>query len=489
MNRMLLTLVAAVVCLGCGAPAEKPKEPTKPKEPAKTDPAKTSALHGLETAALNATTISVTSAPAAAVRPTADELMAALVADKALPEDNGSKVVEAKRETEPGPFGAAAPEAGEAQPAPPPEETPLPEPKTGRVNARTLNVRVNASTDKRPITTFKRDRQVKVVARMGEWLKIELPGDISTWVMSKFVTIPEGQDMPATGTVNANRVRLRSAGDLKAPILRELPRDLQVEVMDRSGDWFKIKAPAGTYGWIFGKYVKFDEGAVDPVDPNVEDPKVADPKVEDPKVEDPKVTDPKVDPKVVTGSGVEQFAEAEAAYRQAKAEGNPDLVKVFLKYYEVAKIPDVPKVIKTTCQSRMDQIARRIPGTQRKRIDAEVKRLVEARIKAIDAAAEAAKSEIPKVAPKYTAVGYLDKAPDVAGIPGTHKLNLSGVLLYYLRAAGNDVDLGAHKGRKVGVIGRKRYIKGWGIQVIEVSEIRPYQRPPSTRSWVEPKGK
>jgi SH3-like domain-containing protein len=477
MNRILLTLSVAMVCLGCGSPTEKPKTPPKPK------PGGTSALPAMP--ALQTAAITESLQPPTTAIPVA--VVKAMPAP--VPTEAAEKTEVATRPeidpvgaAAPGPAPAAAEPAGEA-------EVPLPEPKTGTVNARTLNVRVSASTDKRLITTFKRGRQIKVVARKGKWLKIELPTDITLWVMSRFITIPEGQDMPATGTVNANRVRLRAAGDLKSPILRELTRDSQLEVTDRAGDWFKVRAPAGTHAWVHGNYIKFDTAIV-AVDPPVVDPKVVDPKVVDPKVVDPKVVDPKtVEPKLITGKGVQQFSEAEAAYRQARAEKNPDLVKIFLMYYDVSKIPGVSKAVKDTCEGRMAEIARRIPSAQRKRIEAQVESLVTARLRAIDAAAKAAKEQLPKVAPKYTAVGYLDKAPDVAGIPGTHKLTLSGVLLYYLRAAGDDVDVGKFTGRKVGVMGRKRYVKGWGIQVIEVSEIRPYKRPPSTSSWVDHKGK
>jgi hypothetical protein len=395
------------------------------------------------------------------------------------------------RAGEPAAGGAEGPVVGEVA-----EET-FAEPKTGRVTARTLNVRVGPSTEKQLITTLKRDRELKVVGKKGKWLKVELPTDISVWIVAKYVTVPANQDLPATGTVNANKVRLRCKGDRKSPILRHLPIDTELEVADRSGEWFKVKAPPGTYAWVHGSYIKFGDGegpvvdpkVTDPVvtDPKTTDPKVTDPKTTDPKTTDPKTTDPKVAPKVI-GTGVKEFGEAEEAYRRARAERNADLVAVFLLYYNVWKIADAPKVIKDTCQARMSEIASRIPAAQRKRVEQEVKKRVAARLKAIDAAAEAAKDELPRVAPSYTAVGYLDKAPDVAGIPGTHKLTMSGVLLYYLRAAGSGVDFGKLVGRKVGVMGRKRCVKGWGIQVIEVNDIREFQRPPSTKVRLEPIG-
>jgi hypothetical protein len=390
--------------------------------------------------------------------------------------------------------GDPVPVVGEEQ------EVTFAQPKTGKVIARTLNCRVGPSTGKELITTFKRDREVKVVGSKGKWLKIELPTDISVWIVAKYVTIPEGQDLPTTGTVNANKVRLRAKGDLKSPILKHLERDTQLEVADRSGDWFKVKAPAGTYAWVHGNYIRL-EGAGDtqpgdtqPGDTRPGDTRPGDTQPGDTRPGDtqpgdtqPKKPDPKKPPEVIQpGSpGVKEFSEAEAAYRRARAEKNPDLVKVFLMYYEASRKPGVAKAVKARCESRMTEIARRIPGSQRKRIESEVRRQVEARLRAIDAAAEAAKEQIPKVAPKYTAVGFLDKAPDVPGIPGTHKLSMSGVLLFYLRAAGKDVDLAKFLNRKVGVIGRKRYVKGWGIQVIDVDDLLLYKEPPRTSARLE----
>jgi hypothetical protein len=35
------------------------------------------------------------------------------------------------------------------------------------------------------------------------------------------------------------------------------------------------------------------------------------------------------------------------------------------------------------------------------------------------------------------------------------------------------------------VMGRKRWVQGWGIQVIDVTDVRDYQEAPSTSARVE----
>lgn len=348
-------------------------------------------------------------------------------------------------------------------------------PKAGKVNARTLNVRAGPSVDRARITALKRGRSVTVVGRKGKWLKIELAADISLWIMAKFVTLPEGQALPAAGTVNARNVRLRGGGHNKAPILRTLDLDTQLAVVEKKGDWLRVKAPAGTHAWVYGTYITLDGGApvVIPDKPVIDPPPTP--------VDDP--------PKRVVVSpddpGVKAFSQAETAYRRALAQKNPDLVAVFLLYHEVHQIKGLPAVVKTTCAARMSDIAKRLPDAQKKLISAKVKSGVQAEIDAIKRATAAAIDVLPKIAPRYVARGFLDKAPDIAGIPGTHKLSTSGVLLYYLRAVGPDVDLDKMVGRKVGVTGRKRFVKGWGVQVIDVTLVGDFKNPPTSKTRFE----
>ncbi len=364
---------------------------------------------------------------------------------------------------------AGEPPVGE--PAVDTEET-FDRPKAGKVNARTLNVRAGSAVDRARITALKRGRTVSVVGRKGKWLKIELASDISLWIMARFVTVVEGEVLPATGTVNAENVRLRGAGHNKAPILRNLDLDTQLEVVEKKGAWYRVKAPAGTYAWVYGTYVTLEDGTapVTPVTGPVTGP----------------VTDP---PKTVTinpdDPGVKDFSQAETAYRQALAQKNPDLVAVFLLYYKVRQTKGLPAVVRTTCEARMSDIARRLPDAQKKLISSKVDSEVQKKIDAIKRATAAAIDVLPKIAPRYVARGFLDKAPDVAGIPGTHKLSTSGVLLYYLRAVGPDVDLDKMLGRKVGVTGRKRFVKGWGVQVIDVTLVGDYKNPPTSKTRFE----
>jgi SH3-like domain-containing protein len=376
-------------------------------------------------------------------------------------------------------------------------EIAFPAPKAGTVSARTLNVRAGPSVDKALIASLKQGQPLSVLASKGKWLKVELPPEVSLWIMSKYVTLPQGQPLPALGVVNSAQVRLRAGGDVKSAVLRNLDQDAQLEVVSASGDWLKVKAPPGTAGWVYASYVKLGDTGLAAAGPDVGKtnpvaggtrvtPPVADPGIGDgTAAEQPVAAEPVEPPPVLTGPGVEVFAGAEAAYREALASATPDFTPVFLLYRKAALTEGVPDAVKNTCEARMQEMAGKMPEEQKKRVEAEVRRGIEEQVAALRAAAEEAKRQLPRVAPRPTAVGFLDPAPALPGIPGTHKLSESGVLLYYLRSTADDVDLARFVGHKVGVVGRKVFAPGWGIQVIEVIDIFDYKEPPSTSATLE----
>ncbi|MHC4917184.1 MAG: SH3 domain-containing protein [Planctomycetota bacterium] len=386
-------------------------------------------------------------------------------------------------------FGVAS--GGEPEVVAEPDEQVFAEPKAGSVSARTLNVRVGPSIEKRLITTLRRGRQVNVVGSKGKWLKIELPSDITVWVVGKYVTLVEGQALPTTGTVNAAKVRLRAGGDYKAPILRLLPMDTQLEVTERSGEWLRVKAPPATYAWVHGSYIKLGAGDTLPTATGTETTGTETTGTETTGTETTgtettgtETTGTETIPTtpVIRGAGVKAFADAEKAYQAELAKAEQDLIKVFLMYYSVSATEGVHPAVKAKCEQRMKEIAVKMPAADRKRIKNAVKGELQKRLAEIERARREALAQLPRVAPKYTAVGVLERAPEVPGIPGTHKLTMSGVLLYYLQPAHEGLDLQKFVGRKVGISGSKRYVRGWGIQVIDVTGINYYQTPPSTRA-------
>ena len=60
-----------------------------------------------------------------------------------------------------------------------------------------------------------------------------------------------------TGIVKANRVNVRTGPGLNYSVLLQLSKTDMVTVVDKRGDWLKIDAPEGAFGWVFSKFIKY----------------------------------------------------------------------------------------------------------------------------------------------------------------------------------------------------------------------------------------
>jgi SH3-like domain-containing protein len=520
MSRILLPLMLVTVAFGCGSSDPKAPPPkdgsgsksktTLPIKVPETRPEATSAettdtysdplipLSSTETSEAEVASEPATTSP----EPDSFSAHAAEPVDEPTAEPEVKLASIAAADGQVTPLGA---EAGGDAVAPGGETVDIdmifPEPRVGVVQATKLNLRAGPNIEKDILVTVKKGTNLTVIGARGDWLKVELPSTVNLWIHSKFVDIPEDVLMPAAGTVNANKVRLRAAGSLKATTLKHLDVDTQVEVVARVNDWLKVKAPAGTPAWAHGKYVKYDttgsikvartDDTTAPVGGTDTTGKVNLIPVTGGETGDGTKTTPTggetdpVGPKALSFPGVEVFAQAEQAYRQALEKQDPDWVTVFLLYHKVSSGKQTPADVRATCHARMKEIAAKLPKAEQKKIDDEVNRQLKSRLAALKREADEAKKLIPHVAPIFTAVGFIDKAPNLPGIPGTHKLSVSGVLIYYLQPTGKHVNLDRLIGRKVGVVGRKKFVADWGIQVIDVTEVQKFQEPPVTRARLE----
>ena len=119
-----------------------------------------------------------------------------------------------------------------------------------------------------------------------------------------FIILMVNISIAVPGKLNDSNVRVRNGPSTEGTkTLTNLYLNDPVEVIEKTGDWYKVKTKSGIIGYIFAQYVdvKGDvpiAGVEKPkkvVKPKVEKPKEAKPKVEEPKVEEPKVEEPKVE--------------------------------------------------------------------------------------------------------------------------------------------------------------------------------------------------
>ncbi len=417
-------------------------------------------------------------------------------ADTAVPPGGALDALTAGPDAEPlPPVTAAQPELPPVPPVAEPPVTPVPPaepivpeaneevfpaPRSGQATAR-VNVRVGPATDKALLGTLSRGDEIRALGQAGKWLRIRVPERMPLWIGAQFVELPAGETFPAVGTLKGDKVRARSAGDLKAPILKELPRGTQVEVLGKTGDWLKIKAPADVTAWIYADYVELGgQLASGPASSGIgsgtrvpEPPRPPETGKTPETAKGPDVVKAPEEPTgtvELKGPGVGVFAEAEDAYRRAQAQEPPDYSEAYELYRRARAVKGLPAPVAAQCDRRLAEIGPKLTAEQAKQVDDKLVAERKEKIRALREEVIKIQTQIQSADRVFTAEGYLTQSPDVAGVPGPYKLSVSGVLMYYLKPAGPAVKLDRLVGRQVGVTGPKRFVPGWGTEVIDVFE-------------------
>ena len=56
--------------------------------------------------------------------------------------------------------------------------------------------------------------------------------------------------------INGMKVNVRTAPNTKSKVIKQLNAGHPVDVLERNGDWCRIRTASGTEGWVFGQYVQ-----------------------------------------------------------------------------------------------------------------------------------------------------------------------------------------------------------------------------------------
>ncbi|MBZ4664876.1 SH3 domain-containing protein [Mahella sp.] len=169
------------------------------------------------------------------------------------------------------PAPAPLPDRGEDRPVPPPAPTPAPAPatQTGTVKVNTtLNVRSGAGTQYKVVGSLKNGTKVEVLGKSGSWYKIKY-GGITGYVSGQYLVVSGTSPAPAptpaptpapapaaqTGTVKVNTtLNVRSGAGTQYKVVGSLKNGTKVEVLGKSGSWYKIKYN-GITGYVSGQYM------------------------------------------------------------------------------------------------------------------------------------------------------------------------------------------------------------------------------------------
>ena len=147
-------------------------------------------------------------------------------------------------------------------PAPPP-------PKVAQVIEEGLNLRDGPSTDYVGMLKLPSGSQLDLLARYGDWFQVQAPEGQVGWVTGQFLAIGPGvterveavtqipDPNPAlVALVSEAQVNLRGGPGTAYDKLGALGADVQLDLLARYKDWFKVRTPRGTEGWVSNELVQ-----------------------------------------------------------------------------------------------------------------------------------------------------------------------------------------------------------------------------------------
>jgi cell wall-associated NlpC family hydrolase len=149
---------------------------------------------------------------------------------------------------------------------------PMPPPKIATVREDGLQMRDGPGTNYVPMSKFNTGTQLELLERWQDWYHIGVPGGADGWVKGEFLAIDpsinarllEAETIPdpnpaLVGVINDNLVNLRLGPDSKYDKAGALNTGIQVDLVGKYNDWFKVKLGDGKQAWVFRDFLNVTE--------------------------------------------------------------------------------------------------------------------------------------------------------------------------------------------------------------------------------------
>ncbi len=121
-------------------------------------------------------------------------------------------------------------------------------PYIGIVQTEKLRVLPNRGTNYREISVLQQNDLVTVLNRVGDWLLITPPEDITCWMSAQFI-----EDDVVTG----NNVNVRQGPGLNFPVLTQISKGTSVTIIKQKDNWTQIAPPETIQAWVNSDFVAY----------------------------------------------------------------------------------------------------------------------------------------------------------------------------------------------------------------------------------------
>jgi len=118
------------------------------------------------------------------------------------------------------------------------------------IGITSANVRGGPDTNTAVIASVNKGEKYTALDQRGDWYKIKV-GNTEGWIAGWLVQANKLSDAPANAVVvKSSSINVRSGPGTSYTVVGQTNANAQLPVLDRSGDWIKIKLPNGTIGWV-----------------------------------------------------------------------------------------------------------------------------------------------------------------------------------------------------------------------------------------------
>ena len=130
----------------------------------------------------------------------------------------------------------------------------------GVITEDNVNLRSGPGTSYEVITKLAGGTQLGVIGEEAGWYRVATAKGTVGWVVEEYFRIAGSgssaggsqQSQNVVANIIEDGVNLRTGPGTSYESLGRLGADVQVEVLGREGDWYNVRSPRGTIGWVSG---------------------------------------------------------------------------------------------------------------------------------------------------------------------------------------------------------------------------------------------
>ncbi|GAW91270.1 SH3 domain-containing protein [Calderihabitans maritimus] len=132
------------------------------------------------------------------------------------------------------------------------------------VRGKYVNIRSGPGTNHTKLGRSYRGDKYPLLQKKGDWYQVQLPDGREGWLagwLTRLEEVPEEEVEKRSARVAGSYVNVRSGPGTQYVRVGVLTRGTAVTILERQGEWYKVRYMGKRVGWIAGWLLELDEGA------------------------------------------------------------------------------------------------------------------------------------------------------------------------------------------------------------------------------------